>query len=202
MAIAAGADALGLVGEIRPPTGPGVIENDVVREIAEIVPPPVSSFLLTSRSEADDIVDHVTYCRTSAVQLVRHIDPAQYPSLIRSIPAIRRIQVIHVEDKTALDLLNSYEHHVHAFLLDSGRPTAKEGSLGGTGNTHDWEISAEFVRKSRKPVFLAGGLGPENVIDAIRTVRPYGIDLCTGIRTNGRLDERKLGRFMDAVHSA
>ena len=153
MAITAGADAVGLVGEM--PSGPGVIDDDVARDIAAIVPPPISTFLLTSRERAVEIADHVRYCGTNAVQIVRHINPMQYPELIRSLPEVRRIQVVHVEDGRALDLIDLYSPYVHAFLLDSGRPAAEHVELGGTGRTHDWDVSAEFVRRSEKPVFLA-----------------------------------------------
>ena len=200
MAIAAGADALGLVGEM--PSGPGVIDDDLAREIAQTIPPPISTFLLTSRGNADDIISHVRYCGTNTVQIVRHLDPGEYPKLISSIPTVRRIQVIHVENEDALELMELYKPYVHAFLLDSGRPTAATVELGGTGRTHDWTVSAEFVRKSVKPVFLAGGLRPENVAEAIQAVRPYAVDLCSGVRTDGTLDIGKLERFMANVDSA
>ena len=200
MAIDAGADALGLVGEM--PSGPGVIEDGLVRTIAEFVPPPVSTVLLTARRSADAIADHVSDCGTSAVQIVRHVDPSEYPALIKSLPSVKRIQVIHVEDETALELLERYEPYVHAFLLDSGRPAAARVELGGTGRTHNWEISAEFVRRSQKPVFLAGGLRPGNVAEAIERVSPFGVDLCSGVRTLRKLDPVKLERFMNAVRSA
>ena len=200
MAIAAGADALGLVGEM--PSGPGVIDDDLAREIAQAIPTPISTFLLTSRGNADDIISHVRYCGTNAVQIVRHLDPGEYPKLISSIPTIRRIQVIHVENKEALELMELYEPYVHAFLLDSGKPTAATVELGGTGKTHDWTVSAEFVQKSVKPVFLAGGLRPENVADAIQVVRPYAVVLCSGVRTDETLDIGKLERFMATVDSA
>ena len=200
MAIAAGADALGLVGEM--PSGPGVIDDDLAREIAQAIPPPISTFLLTSRGNADDIISHVRYCGTNAVQIVRHLDPGEYPKLISSIPTIRRIQVIHVENEEALELMELYEPYVHAFLLDSGKPTAATVELGGTGKTHDWTVSAEFAQKSVKPVFLAGGLRPENVADAIQVVRPYAVDLCSGVRTDETLDIGKLERFMATVDSA
>lgn len=197
MAVAAGADAVGLVGAM--PSGPGVIDDNLARAIAAAVPRLVVTVLLTARQTAEEIVDHVNYCRTNAVQIVRHISPAQYPNLIKSLPSTRRIQVIHVEGEAALDSLETYEPYADAFLLDSGRPTAPQVELGGTGRTHNWEISAEFVRRSTKPVFLAGGLQAENVTDAIRLVRPYGVDLCSGVRTQGKLDSVKLERFMDAV---
>lgn len=194
MAIAAGADALGLVGEM--PSGPGVIADDVISKIAGIIPPPIGSFLLTSRKTAAGIIDHARLCGVNTVQVVRHIDPQEYPALVSALPAVRIAQVIHIEDESALQLIDLYEPYVHAFLLDSGRPSAATAELGGTGRSHDWSVSAEFVRRSSKPVFLAGGLGPANVAAAIQAVRPYGLDLCSGVRTNGNLDQVKLSAFV------
>ena len=200
MAVRLGAHALGLVGEM--PSGPGMISDELARDIARTVPPGVDTVLLTSRTTADGIADHAAFCGTSTVQIVQHIDPAEYPKLTRHLPALRRVQVIHVEDDGALDLIRAYEPHVHAFLLDSGRPNGATVELGGTGRVHDWRISAEFVRRSVKPVFLAGGLKPGNVTDAVREVRPYGVDLCSGVRTDGALDEALLTRFTRALWPA
>jgi len=197
MAIAAGADALGLVGEM--PSGPGPIDDDTAREIAALVPPPVATFLLTSRTAGSDIVDHIQYCGTNTIQIVSHIDPAEYDIIVKRAPATRRVQVIHVEDDTALELIADYAPYVHAFLLDSGRPNADIAELGGTGRAHDWQISRRFVAATDKPVFLAGGLKPGNVQDAINTVQPYGVDLCSGVRTDERLDADKLRAFMAAI---
>jgi phosphoribosylanthranilate isomerase len=91
---------------------------------------------------------------------------------------------------------------VHAFLLDSGRPSLPTPEYGGTGRTHDWAVSAEFVRRSPHPVFLAGGLSAANVSEAIRRVRPFGVDLCSGVRTDGHLDPGKLRAFVGAVLGA
>jgi len=74
--------------------------------------------------------------------------------------------------------------------------------LGGTGRTHDWNVSREIVKEVTVPVFLAGGLRSDNVADAVRTVGPFGVDVCTGVRTNGELDEVKLRAFFAAVHGA
>lgn len=197
MAIAAGADALGLVGKM--PSGPGPIDDDTAREIAALVPPPVATFLLTSRTAGSDIVDHIQYCGTNTIQIVSHIDPAEYDIIVKRAPATRRVQVIHVEDDTALELIADYAPYVHAFLLDSGRPNADIAELGGTGRAHDWQISRRFVAATDKPVFLAGGLKPGNVQDAINTVQPYGVDLCSGVRTDERLDADKLRAFMAAI---
>ena len=193
MAITLGAHALGLVGEM--PSGPGMISDELARDIARTVPPGVDTFLLTSRTSADGIAEQAAFCGTSTVQIVQHIDPAEYPKLMRHLPALKRVQVIHVEDDGALELIRAYEPYVHAFLLDSGRPNATAVELGGTGRVHDWRISAEFVRQSVKPVFLAGGLKPDNVAEAVSQVAPFGVDLCTGVRIDGKLDETLLSRF-------
>jgi phosphoribosylanthranilate isomerase len=107
-----------------------------------------------------------------------------------------------VEGPEALNLISAYAPHVDAFLLDSGRPTASTPVFGGTGKTHDWRVSADFARASPRPVFLAGGINAANVEEAIRRVRPYGLDLCSSVRSNGLLDVGRLTAFMDAVRRA
>ena len=135
-----------------------------------------------------------------AIQAVSHVDPAAHDHLARALPALRRIQVIHVENRSAVAIAHRYAGRVHALLLDSGRPGA--GELGGTGRVHDWSVSAEIARTSAVPVYLAGGLTPENVAEAIAAVRPDGVDLCSGVRTDGALDEAKLSAFMAAMAEA
>jgi phosphoribosylanthranilate isomerase len=190
MAIRAGADAVGLLGLGAMPSSPRAIDDRTVAAIVAIVPPPVAAFLLTSESTASGIAQRVLAAGGSTVQIVSHLSPGESEQLPRLLPTTQRVQVIHVESESALDLIPRYAPHVHAFLLDSG---------GGTGRTHDWSVSAEFVRRSPHPVFLAGGLSPANVGEAIRRVRPFGVDLCTGVRTEGRLDPDKLEAFFDAV---
>ena len=197
MAIAYGADAIGLVSDM--PSGPGIIDDELVREIAQATPPGVDSFLLTSRNNATEIVEHVEYCGPTTVQIVRHIDPAEYPELQRHLSSKRLVQVIHVEDDSALDLIPLYSPFVHAFLLDSGKPNADKVTLGGTGDVHDWEISQRFVESSTRPVYLAGGIRAENVGQAIQQVQPWGLDLCSSVRRDGQLDQTKLARFMEAA---
>ena len=196
-AIRLGADALGLVGEM--PSGPGVVSDDLVTEIASQVPPEVDTFLLTSRTRAEDIIDHVTQCATTTVQIVRHIEPGEYFTIIQRMPNTRRVQVIHVEDDSALDLIDAYEPYVHAFLLDSGRPNASIAELGGTGRAHDWHFSARIVRKTSRPVYLAGGLNAKNVQGAIDCVAPFGVDVCSGVRTNQQLDSAKLRALAEQI---
>lgn len=200
MAVAAGADALGFVAAM--PSGPGVVSDATIRAVTADVPPPLATFLLTSRTRGLEIVEHIQHCGTNTVQIVDHIDPGELAVLAVSLPMVRRVQVIHVEGPGALGLIARYEPYVHAFLLDSGKPGGTMRELGGTGRTHDWAVSAEFVKRTTRPVFLAGGLKPDNVGEAIRTVRPFGVDLCSGVRTDGHLDQVKLDAFMAAVRAA
>jgi phosphoribosylanthranilate isomerase len=200
LAISLGADALGLVGAM--PSGPGPIEDDLITEIVAGVPPPVATFLLTSETTAEAIAAHALKVGASTVQIVSHIDPVEAARLPALIPHIRRVQVIHVEGKDALDLIKAYAPHNHAFLLDSGRPNAIVPELGGTGRVHDWRVSAAFVQASPLPVFLAGGLNAGNVAEAIRQVQPFGVDLCSGVRSPVDLDAGKLRQFMHAVQDA
>jgi len=200
LAIQAGADALGLVGDM--PSGPGIIPDATIRSIALEVPAGVCAFLLTRECTASAIAAHVERCAVSTVQIVNHVEPQELERLREMLPSLRIVQVIHVEDTAALDLLGRYEASVHAFLLDSGSPGASVPLLGGTGRVHDWSVSAEFVRRARRPVFLAGGLTPSNVAEAIHTVRPFGLDICSGVRTDGRLDAAKLSAYVQAVQSA
>jgi len=198
MAIDAGADALGLVGAM--PSGPGVISDGAIADIARAVPPPVASVLLTSRTRADAIADHALEAGVNVVQIVSHIDRDEYSRLRQRLPGLRFLQVIHVEDGGAIDLARSYEKVADALLLDSGRPGQAE--LGGTGRTHDWDISRALVAATSVPVFLAGGLNAHNVGEAIRAVRPFGIDVCSGLRTDARLDADKLADFVRAIAAA
>lgn len=199
LAIRFGADALGLVAPM--PSGVGNIDDQTAQAIARVVPPPVSTFLLTAEVEAAAIADHVRRVGADTVQIVDHIDPAQSEALANMIPDIRRVQAIHVLGPETLELIPVYAPHNHALLLDSGKPHAKHRTLGGTGQIHDWSISRTIVQQTDRPVFLAGGLHADNVGEAIQTVRPYGVDLCSKIRTDGALDADKLRRFVHAVRN-
>ncbi|MCF3934226.1 phosphoribosylanthranilate isomerase [Acuticoccus sp. M5D2P5] len=198
LAIAAGADALGFVGPM--PTGVGPIPDDTTRAITPHVPAPISPWILTYESEPDAILAHAERCAVATVQIVQHVDPAVHDALERRAPWLRRVQVIHVEDRGAVDIMAAYGAGPHTFLLDSGRPSVDE--LGGTGRVHDWDVSAACVASVTTPVFLAGGLNPSNAADAIRKVRPFGLDVCTGLRPNTALDPARLTAFFDAIRAA
>lgn len=202
IAVALGVDALGLVGPM--PSGPGAIEDETAAHMAFCVSPPIATFLLSSETTAEGLAAHAQRVGPTALQVVSHIDPAEYELLEPLLPRkrIKRVQVVHVEGVEAVDLIDVYAEHVDAFLLDSGQPSAGVPKLGGTGRRHDWDVSARFVKRSPIPVFLAGGLRPENVGEAIAKVKPFGVDLCTGVRTNDHLDPDKLHRFMFSVAEA
>jgi phosphoribosylanthranilate isomerase len=197
LAIARGADALGLVGAM--PSGPGPIDDATIAEIVRTVPPPVATFLLTSETEAEAIIDHARRTRTTALQLVDRVDPKAYAALRVALPGVKLVQVVHVVGPESVEEAGMVAPHVDALLLDSGRPDLLVKELGGTGRAHDWDLSRRIIDAVRCPVFLAGGLKPDNVALAVRTVRPFGVDLCTGVRTDDRLDAAKLDAFVAAV---
>lgn len=197
LAIRFGADAVGLVAAM--PSGPGPISDAEIAEIAKQVPPPVARFLLTSRIEPDAVVAHVAACGVDTVQLVDAVPDATYAALATALPGVRVVQVIHVEDESALAEAARVAPFVHALLLDSGRPFAARRELGGTGRAHDWAISRRIVELVDRPVFLAGGITHHNVAAAIREVAPFGIDLCSGARTADQLDPDKLRRLRAAI---
>lgn len=200
LAVRYGASALGLVSEM--PSGPGVISEGRIAEIAATVPPPVATFLLTSRTDPLEIAAQHRRCRTTTIQICDRLPKHGHAALRKLLPGISLVQVVHVADQASVAEALLAAQEVDALLLDSGNQTLAVKELGGTGRTHDWSLSAQIVEQSTVPIFLAGGLRPGNVGDAIRSVRPFGLDLCTGVRTNGCLDEGKLAQFMAAVESA
>jgi phosphoribosylanthranilate isomerase len=198
LAVSAGAAALGLVG--RMPSGPGVVDDTLIAEIAGIVPPPVATFLLTSETRADAIVDHVRRCRTNTVQLVDRVEVTAHAAIRRALPQVKIVQVLHVADADVVDEARALAGAVDAFLLDSGNPKLAVKELGGTGRVHDWDLSRRIVEAVDRPVFLAGGLRADNVGEAIARVKPFGVDLCSSVRSEGRLDAAKLASFFAAVN--
>jgi phosphoribosylanthranilate isomerase len=199
LAIAAGADALGLVGTM--PSGPGPIDDALIARIAVRVPPPVATFLLTSETDPEAIIAHAHRCRTNTLQLVDRVADEAYPHLRASLPGIKLVQVIHVAGEESVPEALAAAAHADALLLDSGQPHAAIKILGGTGRVHDWTLSRRIIEGAPSPVFLAGGLRPENVGAALATVRPFGVDVCTGVRRpdDYALDPDKLEPFIAAV---
>jgi phosphoribosylanthranilate isomerase len=200
LAVRMGASALGLVS--RMPSGPGPIPESRIRDIARTVPPGVATFLLTCETTADPIIAQQRYCAANTLQLVDTVAPEVYVTLRKALPGIRIVQVIHVRDDNALTEALQVSPLVDAILLDSGNPSLSIKELGGTGRAHDWAVSRRIRDAVGVPVYLAGGLNPKNVGKAIAQVRPFGVDVCSGLRSEGRLDPIKLEQFMLAVRDA
>ena len=201
LALAHGAAAIGLVSAM--PSGPGPIPDADIAVIARAVAGRARRFLLTSRTDPHDIAEHVRAAGTDTVQLVDTPTPGTLQELRELLPDIALVPVIHVRDAAAIAQARALAPLAHALLLDSGNPGAAIRELGGTGRTHDWTISAELVRAVAPcPVFLAGGLRADNIAAAVRAVRPAGVDLCSGVRTGGRLDAGRLSAFVRALRAA
>jgi phosphoribosylanthranilate isomerase len=199
LAIRYGADALGLVSAM--PSGRGPIPEDLIATIIAAVPPLVSTFLLTSRQDAASIIAQQKRTGAGTLQLVDRVEPGCYREVRAALPGVRLVQVIHVTGPEAVEEAANVAPEVDALLLDSGNPSAPVKELGGTGRTHDWTVSARIREAVDIPVFLAGGLRIENVREAFQRVRPFALDLCSGVRTDGRLDEVKLAGFLAEVRS-
>jgi phosphoribosylanthranilate isomerase len=198
LAIRYGADALGLVA--RMPSGPGPIPDELIASIVQHIHPPLASFLLTCEQSAGSIIAHALRTGTNTVQIVDELTEGSYHQIRQELPYLKLVQVIHVTGEESIAEAVKLAPQVDALLLDSGNPKAAIKTLGGTGNVHNWEISRELVRAVEVPVFLAGGLNAGNVAEAIRLVRPFGVDICSGVRTDGQLDEAKLQAFVKAVN--
>jgi phosphoribosylanthranilate isomerase len=199
MAVSLGADAIGLVA--RMPSGPGPIPDELIDKIAKSVPPLVGTFLLTSETTADEIIKHHHRARTNTIQIVDMLSHGTYQQIKEALPSVKIVQVIHVIDSESVNIAIRISESVDALLLDSGNPNLKIKELGGTGRTHNWALSLQICLNSACPVILAGGLNPGNVRQAIEEVHPFGVDVCSGVRTNGLLDIGKLTEFIKVVQS-
>lgn len=180
-AVGCGADALGFVfwaGSQRH------ISAAVAAEIVKELPPFITTvgvFVNETRSRIDDILAEVPLC---AVQL--HGD--ETPEFCSGFD-VKVIKAVRVRDKGDIEALSDYD--VSAFLLDSYR----EGFSGGTGVTFDWSLATGA--KMLGPVIVSGGLTPDNVAEAVRVVRPYGVDVSSGVeKSPGRKDSSAICSFI------
>ena len=197
IAIDYGASAVGLVGYM--PSGPGVIGDELIYQITKAVPPPIATFLLTSETKPQDIITHYKRVQTTTIQVVDELEKREYQLLRDELPNVKLVQVIHVIDENSVKEAIEISNYVDAILLDSGNPNLSVKELGGTGRTHNWELSREIRKSIPIPVFLAGGLNKDNVRQAIETVQPFGLDLCSSVRTEGKLDRQKLKNFFNEI---
>jgi phosphoribosylanthranilate isomerase len=193
LAIKYGASAIGLVSEM--PSGPGVISEDLIKKIAGAVPSTIDSFLLTSKLDADSIIEQHRKCKTTTLQIVDKVKISVLIKLKKELPTTRLVQVLHVNGEESISEAKNAAQFVDALLLDSGNQKLRVKELGGTGRTHDWTISRKIRDAVSVPVYLAGGINANNVLNAVKEVEPFGIDLCSSVRENGKLSEKLLGDF-------
>jgi phosphoribosylanthranilate isomerase len=195
LAIKYGASAVGLVSDM--PSGPGPIPEALIEEIAASVPPGISSFLLTCKQDVDSIIDQQRRTKVNTIQIVDKLIYGSHIDLKKALPGISIVQVVHVSGEESIKEAAEISENVNGILLDSGNPLLKIKELGGTGRIHNWELSRKIVQSVSIPVFLAGGLKAGNIIDAVNKVKPFAVDVCSGVRTNGKLDEEKLRTFFE-----
>jgi len=198
-AVRHGASALGLVSHM--PSGPGVIPDERIATIAAAVPAPVATFLLTCRQDAASIIDQQRRLRTNTLQICDRLQRGVYVELREALPGVRIVAVVHVTGSASVAEAEGVAREADAILLDSGRPDQAVKELGGTGRRHDWTLSRRIREAVDVPVFLAGGITPENAAEAVAAVGPFALDVCTGVRTDGRLDEEKLERLFAALEA-
>ena len=198
LAIAQGAAALGLVGKM--PSGPGIISDELIYTIAKGVPTNIDTFMLTSETSAEAIIEHHKKTNTSSIQIVDALSEGTYKQIKNALPSIKIVQVIHVLNEASIEEALRISEQVDALLLDSGNPNLQTKELGGTGRVHNWNLSRKIVEQTKRPVYLAGGINPMNIKQAVEEVQPYGIDLCSGVRTNKLLDPIKLEQLFNAIH--
>jgi phosphoribosylanthranilate isomerase len=200
LAIRYGASAIGLVSNM--PSGPGIIEEKIISTITKTIPPGVASFLLTSKQSCDEIIQQQKMCGTNTLQLCDRVEIGVHEKIKRALPGIKIVQVIHVVGEESIAEALEMSKHVDAILLDSGNQNLEVKELGGTGRTHNWNISRKIREVVTIPIFLAGGLNHENVNQAINFIKPFAVDVCSGVRTNNHLDESKLKLFFEKVKEA
>jgi phosphoribosylanthranilate isomerase len=196
-AIRFGASAIGLVSEM--PSGPGVISEDLIGEIVRNVPAGIDTFLLTCKQNPEDVITQQQKTHVTTIQLVDTFPLSDYSILRQALSGIRLVQVIHVRGDASIQEAAEIAPYVDAILLDSGNPSLAAKELGGTGRTHDWSVSRRICERVTIPIYLAGGLKPENVREAVEQVHPYALDVCSGVRTDGHLDAQKLAAFFSTI---
>jgi phosphoribosylanthranilate isomerase len=190
--VAAGADAVGVIHGV-PVDTPREVEEDTAQSLVAGVPPLVTSVLVTMPTTVQQAVTRVDAVEPDAVQVHDGLDPAELGALARRVNQ----QIIAVVDAEADDIAD-YADHADALLVDS----VDDEGAGGTGETHDWGRTRELVASLDAPVILAGGLTPENVAEAVRTVEPFAVDTASGVEVSGGVKDHDAVRAFVANATA
>jgi len=181
--VEAGADAVGML--LAP--SPRRITPVQAGEIVKILPPFVTPVIVMMPSSAGEAVEMARMVNPGAIQLQGDEPPEMLADIRRALPGIRLIKAVHVGGGDELEKARAYEQVADAILLDTMSP-----NKGGSGQTHDWAVSRTIAASIKKPVVLAGGLGPGNVAAAVRAVKPYAVDVASGVEGEGRVKDMAL----------
>lgn len=196
-AVDAGCDAVGFIMGVTHRSSDFVTPTDAARMIRHL-PPFIEPVAVTHLQETDDLIRLVKDSHCTTLQVQDTVEPTGLDAVRDALPYVKIIKAVHVMDRSAVATARRYEPYADALILD----TRTDEKIGGTGIPHDWNISAEIVAGSTIPVLLAGGLTPENVREAIQKVRPYGVDVHTGIKRNGARCPEKRCAFACEARSA
>ncbi|MFA5384974.1 MAG: phosphoribosylanthranilate isomerase [Eubacteriales bacterium] len=196
--IKAGADALGFLVGLTHPAEDKLEDIRLAKSLIDRIPPFVSTVMVTHLTNEGEIVNLARCMGTTSVQINDYTEPSVLKKVCDGLKDIKIIKSVHVTGSDAIELTKAYLPFADAILLDS-----REGPrIGGTGKTHDWEISRKIVQESNKPVILAGGLNPGNVYEAVKKVQPFAVDVNSGVETNFRKDPAKINLFINEARRA
>jgi len=200
LAAASGADAIGFVSGWKTPEGR--LDDAQIEALMRQVPSGPSKVLLTPYLSPEAMIAHAVRCGADTLQICDHVPVAYRYEVRAALPEVRLLQVAHMGGAIEVSEVVGLAEGADGLLLDSGVSGASFSERGGTGRVHDWEKSRAVVASVNTPVWLAGGLTPNNVLEAVSTVRPYGVDVCSGLRDQGVLSRRLVRQFMDALKTS
>ncbi len=192
----AGADELGFHVGLTGARAP--LEADNVAKIIAELPENVESVMVTSVTEAEQLIQLARKTGAQVIQLYGDATPETIGDVRKALPGIKVWKVLNVSDESSIEKAKEYQDSADAIALDT--LNKETGVRGGTGKTHDWNISKKIVESISIPVILAGGLNPENVADAVKTVHPYGLDVNSGVSNpDGSKNIEKVKAFVQAA---
>ena len=186
-----GADYVGFLVEID--FAEDKITREEAKELIKKLPLEVTPVFVTWLQKAKPIIEIVKEINPAIIQLHNDITLEEIGKIRRELPKIQITKTISVVNEDSIKEAKKYEKYVDYLLLD----TKLKGRKGGTGKVHDWRISRKIVKSVKCKVFLAGGLNPDNVKEAIGKVKPYAIDTNNGVKLKPRKkDHKKLELFI------